>query len=309
MFDPSVRAFIQVVECGSFNAASEKLFISPTSVMNQINKLEAHVGTKLLERDRTGTVPTAAGRSYYESMRKLVAQEQLAVDKALRQASDDQVIVRVGNSYLNPCAPVFEAWDHLRQQNNHNHSGGGSVRYRFSIVSFDDESSLDSLYNRLGKDIDLLPGIIDGHLLHEDVLSVPLFRSRMCILVPEGHPLTRKTRFSLDDLHGQDVLAAPAGVVTAVDEVRQWMFQHHPKIRFRLPDTDTSGLNAFGFSATSGMPILTHEYWSRAYPGFVKLPIDWNFFQPYGLLYSASADPRIHDLARMLAKSADAFVS
>jgi biotin operon repressor len=45
-----LNTFIQVAESGSLSKAAEKLFVSSTAVMKQINLLEKHVGVPLLIR-------------------------------------------------------------------------------------------------------------------------------------------------------------------------------------------------------------------------------------------------------------------
>ena len=40
MYNPQLETFLCVAECGSFNKAAEKLFISPPAVIKQINLLE-----------------------------------------------------------------------------------------------------------------------------------------------------------------------------------------------------------------------------------------------------------------------------
>lgn len=37
MYNPALDTFICVADCGSFTKASERLYISPTAVMKQIN--------------------------------------------------------------------------------------------------------------------------------------------------------------------------------------------------------------------------------------------------------------------------------
>lgn len=66
MYSKELTTFISVVEQGSFLKASKELYITAASVMNQINKLEANVGVKLIERTTQGTQLTAAGRSFYK---------------------------------------------------------------------------------------------------------------------------------------------------------------------------------------------------------------------------------------------------
>ena len=50
MFHPQLTVFVCAVDCGSFTKAAEKLFISSTAVMKQLNALEARLGLKLIDR-------------------------------------------------------------------------------------------------------------------------------------------------------------------------------------------------------------------------------------------------------------------
>ena len=58
MFNPQLATFVCVADCGSFSQAAEKLYLSSTAVMKQLNALERHLELKLLERTRRGTVLT-----------------------------------------------------------------------------------------------------------------------------------------------------------------------------------------------------------------------------------------------------------
>ena len=55
MFNPQLATFVCVADCGSFSQAAEKLYLSSTAVMKQLNALERHLELKLLERTRRGT--------------------------------------------------------------------------------------------------------------------------------------------------------------------------------------------------------------------------------------------------------------
>ena len=54
MYNPQLDTFICVVESGSFSKAAEKLYISPTAVIKQINSLEASLDLKLFSRTHRG---------------------------------------------------------------------------------------------------------------------------------------------------------------------------------------------------------------------------------------------------------------
>ncbi|MFR2377759.1 MAG: LysR family transcriptional regulator [Clostridium sp.] len=40
MYEPMLDTFLAVADCGSFTKAAEQLFISPTTIMKQMNSLE-----------------------------------------------------------------------------------------------------------------------------------------------------------------------------------------------------------------------------------------------------------------------------
>ena len=52
MYNPQLETFLCVAECGSFNKAAEKLFISPPAVIKQINLLEENLDLQLFVRKK-----------------------------------------------------------------------------------------------------------------------------------------------------------------------------------------------------------------------------------------------------------------
>ena len=48
------RALLDSVEMGSFSKAAQKMYITPASVMKQINALEEHLHVKLVNRTHRG---------------------------------------------------------------------------------------------------------------------------------------------------------------------------------------------------------------------------------------------------------------
>lgn len=60
--DSRTRYLYEAIRCGSVRHAAEKLGIVPSAVSRQIALLEEELGSTLLERHRSGVVPTAAGQ-------------------------------------------------------------------------------------------------------------------------------------------------------------------------------------------------------------------------------------------------------
>jgi len=61
MYNKHLETFLKVASMGSFSAAAENLFISPSAVIQQMNALESELGVKLFERSRRGVGLTKAG--------------------------------------------------------------------------------------------------------------------------------------------------------------------------------------------------------------------------------------------------------
>jgi len=67
-----IKAFIQVVETGSFSAASERLGLSRAAVSKYVSQLEEFLGGRLLNRTTRHVSPTESGRIYYERCREIL---------------------------------------------------------------------------------------------------------------------------------------------------------------------------------------------------------------------------------------------
>lgn len=69
-----MKAFVRVVECGSFTKAAETLHMNRTSVTQLIQQLEARLRVKLLNRTTRKVNVTADGAVYYERAIRLLAE-------------------------------------------------------------------------------------------------------------------------------------------------------------------------------------------------------------------------------------------
>ncbi|MBY4896036.1 LysR family transcriptional regulator [Cupriavidus sp. AU9028] len=74
-----LRTFVTVADSGSLSAAAPRLFLSQSSVSEQLRKLEERAGTALLIRGRRGVSPTAAGERLLSHARRIVDLDALAL--------------------------------------------------------------------------------------------------------------------------------------------------------------------------------------------------------------------------------------
>ena len=72
------RTFLTVITSGSFNAASQRLHVTQSTVSTRIQRLESALGVELFIRDKAGTVLTPAGRQFQRHAALLTRTVELA---------------------------------------------------------------------------------------------------------------------------------------------------------------------------------------------------------------------------------------
>ena len=110
-----MRAFVRVVEAGSFTKAAETLDVSKTTVTQLVQQLEASLRIKLLNRTTRKVNVTTAGAAYYERVIRLLAELDDIEDNILTESSAPRGLLRVdvpspfANILLVPALPEFHA--------------------------------------------------------------------------------------------------------------------------------------------------------------------------------------------------------
>lgn len=84
----AIEAFVKVVEVGSFAGAAQRLGVSVSSVSRLVADLEAHLGTRLLNRTTRRLSLTESGRRFHEHGVQLLAD----LDEAEASASAETVV-------------------------------------------------------------------------------------------------------------------------------------------------------------------------------------------------------------------------
>src|SRR4051794_19595714 len=80
-----LRYFVAVAEELHFRRAAERLHIAQPAVSEQVRKLEAELGVKLLERNQRSVALTAAGAAMLDEGRRVLSQADVA-QRAAREA-------------------------------------------------------------------------------------------------------------------------------------------------------------------------------------------------------------------------------
>ncbi|GAL02499.1 transcriptional regulator LysR family [Photobacterium aphoticum] len=95
----AMRAFVRVVQTGSFSAAGRDMHTTQTTISKKVAALENHIGVKLLTRSSRDHALTQAGAEYYETCVNLLGE----LDEAEARARSDVALPR---GVLRITAPV-----------------------------------------------------------------------------------------------------------------------------------------------------------------------------------------------------------
>lgn len=108
----ALRYFNTVVEAGSLSRAAHQLYVAQPALTAQIKKLEASLGTQLLERSHAGVTPTPAGSQLYEDARRLLSDAEAMGERIRRLPQGPEGSVTIAVPFLLTTlllGPVIEA--------------------------------------------------------------------------------------------------------------------------------------------------------------------------------------------------------
>jgi len=186
-----LRAFISVVEAGSFLGAARSLGVSRTTLRRQVASLEARAGVPLLDSLRHGVTPTGAGQTLVRQGRTMM-QEASALLASIREIGHApsgllRVVLPVG---LPPhvLTPIFAA-----------------LRREYSHLAFHSRFSNDPLSEAL-TDVDIAVHFGEdpprGHWI-----SHVVFRAREHLLASRDYLSRKGTPRSIEDLRHHELFA------------------------------------------------------------------------------------------------------
>lgn len=272
-----LQTFLTVVRAGSFTKAAKELFITPASVMNQINALEENTGVKLMERTTRGTRLTAAGQVYHDEVKEIVRMLDAAVQKARKAAASEREEIRIGTSILRPCGPLTDLWASIPEP---------KPAFHLKIIPFDDaQIEADGFLSSGESKIDCFVSPCDSNTWRERY-HVLVFDTLSCrIAVPRRHTLSHKKSLTWADLDGEKLMLIRSDDTPVLSRLWKEIQEHHPKVTpvamERFYDTES-----FNKCESFGYLMETMDIWKDAHPGLITLPMEWEYAIPYGVICS-----------------------
>ncbi len=278
MYDRHLDTFIQVADCGSFLKASEKLYVSANAVTKQINLLENDLGIKLFQRSTQGLILTEAGKLIYTEAKKMIRHSHSVLQKAKELENQQEYVVRVGVSLMNPANILLEYW---------HKASAFYPNLRLEIVPFEDTvPAFNKVLNSLGEDIDLISCPYETNYWGDRYNSFHMCDLPVRIACSKMHPLAKKELLTVADLYGETLIFGRRHTTAYADLLREHLEQNHPQIQIK--EVDIYDLPLFNQIVSSNELILSADCWKDVHPLLATVPVDWDFRMPYGLIYAKS---------------------
>lgn len=291
MYNPQLKTFIQVADDGSFTRAAEKLYITPASVMKQMNSLEEHIGVKLFIRSNQGIRLTPPGKVFYKESLKMIQLSDKAVSKVREIAGAQKRILRIGTSLLNPCHIFFQLWKTINEK---------SSEYQLKIVTFEDNhTNILSTIENLGKDIDFFVGTCGSRSWLARCSFYPLGYHYLSVAVPHGHQLADFKTVDFSNLYGNTLLMGRRGDSEFLDKFRDMLEIEHPQIQ--VQDTDYYyDEEVFNECEQTGSVLLTLDAWEEVHPSLITIPLKERFANPYGIIYARNCTDEMKSFIELI---------
>jgi DNA-binding transcriptional LysR family regulator len=94
-----LRTFVAVAESGSVSAGAERVFLSQSSVSEQLKKLEERAGQPLFVRSKQGVTATPAGSRLLDHARRILAMSEAAFEDLQGRSLDGELRIAITDYY------------------------------------------------------------------------------------------------------------------------------------------------------------------------------------------------------------------
>lgn len=178
--------FLTMCEELHFTKAAEKLGISQPTLSQQIKLLESHIGSSLFHREGRKIELTDAGEILLSRTHHIFSEMEQAKIKIqeLNGLYRDQLKVGCSGNYLlyNALVSFYQKYPNIK----------------LSVI---DTTTEDTLERLLKSEFDI--GIVFLPVYHDQIEISSLFKSELCLMVPDNHSLALKEHIHLKELQSE----------------------------------------------------------------------------------------------------------
>ncbi len=251
-----LKYFVEVGRLGSFSLASKSLFITQSTISQQIQKLEEELGVELLTRDTRHVSLSDYGQQFYPSAVQVLEEARAGAER-IKDVKDLKVgALSVGATYS--FSPLLKqtVLDYSRKY----------PRIRLNLVITSQEELWQKLLNR-----ELDVALTYKSPLGDDrIESHMLFQSRLCLVGRIGELKGVGKEVSVQDL-SRFPLALPSKGLQARDTLEDVLFAQDVKLDIRLEINSVRTL--LDLVGSSPLVTILSEEAIHQVQGFEAVPI------------------------------------
>lgn len=273
VYNRQLDSFVRVVDAGSFNKAARDLYITPASLIQQVNLLEERLGVQLLTRSRRGVSLTEAGSSLYQDAVEIMRHADLAVERARLIASGD-VRVRVGTSLLTRCRYLPSLCDRLE---------ASGKEASIEVVSLGSPHERGSAFlSEPGRSCDIIEGLYLSEYYRGRCSFLKLLDVALVLALPPG--FAGGDALSIDDLAGGEVVMLRRGVSQSFDRLRKLLEVNN---EIAVKSVSFYGIDVFVDCEVNKRALVMPALWADLVPEMRLALLENAPSIPYGLVYAS----------------------
>lgn len=251
-----LKYFVEVGRLGSFSLASKSLFITQSTISQQIQKLEEELGVELLTRDTRHVSLSDYGQQFYPSAVQVLEEARAGAERIKDVKALKVGALSVGATYS--FSPLLKqtVLDYYRKY----------PRIRLNLVITSQEELWQKLLDR-----DLDVALTYKSPLGDDrIESHMLFQSRLCMVGRIGELKGVGKEVSVQDL-SRFPLALPSKGLQARDTLEDVLFAQDVKLDIRLEINSVRTL--LDLVGSSPLVTILSEEAINQVQGFEAVPI------------------------------------
>ena len=187
-----IQAFVVIAELGGFNKAAEHLHVTQTALTRRVQKLEAYLGLRLLDRTTRYVELTAVGREFLPQARVIVNEMTAAVGR-LKDMSK-----HAKGSFTLACVPTMAA--HILPSLIREYAKS----YPQNRIRLLDATSYEVRDFVLNSQAELGIGIHGEQ--HPDIVETHLFDDPLMFFCRDADPLSQMKSVTWSDMSGADLI-------------------------------------------------------------------------------------------------------
>lgn len=264
-----LKYFVKIAETLNFSEAAKALFITQSTLSQQIRQLEQELNAQLFERNNHNVRLTEAGEELLPYARQTLQASQTCLDR-IQDLQDMQIgTLNIGVTYS--FSPIL-------------------TETLFTFIKRYPKVKLNIYYKPMAELMKMLEhDEVDFALtfrpteMHKDIESEFLFDNHLAVIVRSTHPLARKESISMEELENYD-LTLPAKGLQARNAFDIMRAGCNYDLKIRIESNDVNILlklvKQFGMITVLSETTTYHE------EGIKAIPIDLRIREMEGCIHT-----------------------